>query len=1047
MFNIDVNSFAYFQVTCDNETYYHSKLSKGNFIAQELKEMKGLQNVGTIRCFKPKNNVKETIDVLIAEEQQRPIIGRDAEVQIYQKELASFMSQTPEIHHRQLIVINGEPGMGKTRMLDSFVARALKKKIRVVSIILTLHDSHTPYNAVTMLLIQLFEFDLDSDYQERESYLQSTFSSVPFIMENLCLFNSLLNVRFTMDLNNYRLNDEDRMNKIEEMLLLMLKILTAELGYIIFAIDDAHLMDVESWKFMPAFGHYKQTLLILTLRTPWANRNPTAESLLSISATLQIQMGPLNPQHLAALACQLLNVTMIPRKLDKMLRQKSMGVPSWVELLLREYMFEGVIRVEPLSDYQSEAMVSPAPKWVRDRKFPRADAFIERGIEAEAVEHTANTGNTFLDRLVKDTSVNAQMICAFVPDKQVEIGVPGSIKGMIQAKIDKMEEIDQMFIKTASILRDKFPRKMFEYIIQTPTEGDKIGDSLQRLADQGIFACYTKESAIMNANYAASQKKGAGMTGIVATCMCVRKDGSKEEKPMRDCQFITFQSTSFQETAYEMLLENNRRPLHLAAAQFLESQVKKCLEGKQPCNQGQLMAGFFFDDDEPEKDVELHQPLEPIYSDVDLDQLGTADTTEQQTHALGPSRSATRLLSPTESSENPVEKDKSTLHVPTSGVKRSIAKRVGFEPEAATQGRRTRKPASGAVEKPRLNTIITPVVPVKDRRMTVEKNLFSYKVENIPAALESRRKSSVSPSLARKRVSSTATLGWTIKRLLPSGGNPGQMVTVFPAGSPTPEVRDVSKNETASMVRINMDAWEKMRVLSFIYPQIVEHYRRAGNIQNTVYYLTEAAAACINLCDHKTAYDYLVEVRSIFKALKTGKNPFEGIASAMDSWMFSDFQEAQVERLSGEALSHVGETRKAILHFRRALALLNSPIPRNRLKIQWSIVRASFTQYKHHLWPTKYQGRASATDASRLSEQARCLNFIFLDCLTRKNKALAKYAALQQVNKAEQAGDDICALIGAYTCMLQISEMLSLEKISESYEVRRSAYHPIAYVF
>ena len=41
------------KVTCDSETFHHSKLHKGNFVPLELKEMKGLQNVGTIREFKP----------------------------------------------------------------------------------------------------------------------------------------------------------------------------------------------------------------------------------------------------------------------------------------------------------------------------------------------------------------------------------------------------------------------------------------------------------------------------------------------------------------------------------------------------------------------------------------------------------------------------------------------------------------------------------------------------------------------------------------------------------------------------------------------------------------------------------------------------------------------------------------------------------------------------------------------------------------------------------------------------------------------------------
>lgn len=39
------------KVTCDNDTYVNSKLHKVNFTTMELKTMKGLQNIGTIRSF------------------------------------------------------------------------------------------------------------------------------------------------------------------------------------------------------------------------------------------------------------------------------------------------------------------------------------------------------------------------------------------------------------------------------------------------------------------------------------------------------------------------------------------------------------------------------------------------------------------------------------------------------------------------------------------------------------------------------------------------------------------------------------------------------------------------------------------------------------------------------------------------------------------------------------------------------------------------------------------------------------------------------------
>jgi len=41
------------KVTCDNDTYYYSKLSKYHFHELELKKMKGLSDVGTIREYIP----------------------------------------------------------------------------------------------------------------------------------------------------------------------------------------------------------------------------------------------------------------------------------------------------------------------------------------------------------------------------------------------------------------------------------------------------------------------------------------------------------------------------------------------------------------------------------------------------------------------------------------------------------------------------------------------------------------------------------------------------------------------------------------------------------------------------------------------------------------------------------------------------------------------------------------------------------------------------------------------------------------------------------
>jgi len=118
-------------------------------------------------------------------------------------------------------------------------------------------------------------------------------------------------------------------------------------GGLLFTADDAHHMKQRSWEILPSFGilgHGVRSMILLTVRSPWQRPNH-AQTFMSSTSTRVIELEALDNQHLAALACQLLAVQMIPQRLDRVLRLNSMGVPSWVDLLLREYLFEGVIKV------------------------------------------------------------------------------------------------------------------------------------------------------------------------------------------------------------------------------------------------------------------------------------------------------------------------------------------------------------------------------------------------------------------------------------------------------------------------------------------------------------------------------------------------------------------------------------------------------------------------------------------------------------------------------------------------------------------------------
>jgi len=138
--------------------------------------MKGLRNVGTVREFLPTNSVRDTIETLISEEDMHPIIGREVELVTFAKILQRFSTCTfneekqredsnwlyggvaaPEAANQDCplaVVVTGEGGIGRTRLLDSYIAMALRGGVRVMSGSLTMHDVEVQlpiyYNFVAM---------------------------------------------------------------------------------------------------------------------------------------------------------------------------------------------------------------------------------------------------------------------------------------------------------------------------------------------------------------------------------------------------------------------------------------------------------------------------------------------------------------------------------------------------------------------------------------------------------------------------------------------------------------------------------------------------------------------------------------------------------------------------------------------------------------------------------------------------------------------------------------------------------------------------------
>ena len=90
-------------------------------------------------------------------------------------------------------------------------------------------------------------------------------------------------------------------------------------GFVVFAVDDAHFMDAESWEFVVDLGQDMRSLVVLTVRTSsigGLQLCPSAKRALNMPTVKHITLGGLGLQYMSALACHLLDVVQIPLKLD-----------------------------------------------------------------------------------------------------------------------------------------------------------------------------------------------------------------------------------------------------------------------------------------------------------------------------------------------------------------------------------------------------------------------------------------------------------------------------------------------------------------------------------------------------------------------------------------------------------------------------------------------------------------------------------------------------------------------------------------------------------
>ncbi|KAL5008851.1 hypothetical protein ScPMuIL_014432 [Solemya velum] len=551
------------KVTCDDITFQLCRLPATNFDVLVTKRMKGLRNVGIIRefCVHEVTDGSAVLDSI--PHFKYPILGREMEMDAFL--MALSICQREEDHRSNHLLFVGSAGIGKTRFIDALLVETTARDVCVISCALTISELSKPFALARYVFRMLLTNGGFSHQVGREPQL------VDGLMTNgLVLYRYLLNEILGTSVTKKIINI---------YCLILLQCLDKIDNVVVVAIDDAHNMDTESWTFMYGLSKLSHILLVMTLR-PFAVETPScvaASDFMDCSSVSINDLSFLDLKYISALACQLLEVVCIPKELDRLLRDRSYGIPAWCEQLLTD-MVENKELMVFIDDGFSNlrlSTITPNINYIKPRELTSVGETQEKEVHknhlcipAVTVHQCAHFDEVLTDLGYMNKKKGAKTakepvgdrVAKFNPSvKPQDIMIPESMKELVITRLDSLRASEQLIVKCAAVLGLKFTRSMLEGILPQGKRMN-INLALRNLKNIGLFECgnipVTKHG----------QMYGQDDCGNRDHCYCPEN----RDKVHYTCKTLSFRNPLLQQTSYDSLMEVQKKELHRKAANYLE---------------------------------------------------------------------------------------------------------------------------------------------------------------------------------------------------------------------------------------------------------------------------------------------------------------------------------------------------------------------------------------------------------------------------------------------------------------------------------------------
>ena len=355
---------------------------------------------------------------------ERPMVNRSNEKLVLSDHIRSL-----ENGKSGSIAIEGEAGIGKSRILEYLIKQALSQGIYVFHSVCEAVEMNSPYYAWRDIFNDVFDLTGDMEPGLQRELVLDWLSADSEILEMIPLIGEALAMNWPDNELTQQMKGDVRATNIRATMLRVLEEHHRRKAKTVIIFDDAQWMDFASWELLrDSRERIEPQLQVIAIRSHDRYASDNYKKWSRDAGTICLDVRRLKNQETDALICDCLGAEAVTTEFSDFMLKRAGGNP----LFSQELAYT-----------------------LRDRGF----------LEIDAGRYTLSTGVRSVDR----------------------IALPDTLQGLITSRFDTLSTLEQSVLKTCSAIDRGFSVEMLVEVHRPKLERSQIAEAVNKLFQANIL--------------------------------------------------------------------------------------------------------------------------------------------------------------------------------------------------------------------------------------------------------------------------------------------------------------------------------------------------------------------------------------------------------------------------------------------------------------------------------------------------------------------------------------------------------------------------------